>query len=80
MKLVGADSGHYEREELVEQILIAPSERIVVDVLFEDPGTPTLEHQTPERTYRLATIAVSGEAVESPLTDNFERFRTTPTW
>ena len=61
MKLVGADSGHYEREELVEQVLIAPSERIVVDVLFGEAGTRTLEHQTPERTYRLATIAVSGE-------------------
>ena len=76
MKLVGADSGHYEREELVEQILIAPSERIVVDVLFKDPGTHTLEHQTPERTYPLATIAVSGEPAEPPLTDDFERFRT----
>jgi FtsP/CotA-like multicopper oxidase with cupredoxin domain len=76
MKLVGADSGHYEQEELVEQILIAPSERIVVDVLFKDAGTYTLEHQTPERTYALATIAVSGESAEPPLTDDFERFRT----
>ena len=66
MKLVGADSGHYEREELVEQVLIAPSERIVVDVLFGEAGTRTLEHQTPERTYRLATIAVSGETQSRP--------------
>jgi FtsP/CotA-like multicopper oxidase with cupredoxin domain len=76
MKLVGADSGHYEREELVEQVLIAPSERIVVDVLFGEAGTRTLEHQTPERTYRLATIAVSGEDAEPLLADDFERFRT----
>jgi FtsP/CotA-like multicopper oxidase with cupredoxin domain len=76
MKLVGADSGHYEREELVEQILIAPSERIVVDVLFAEAGTRTLEHQTPERAYRLATIAVSGDDAEPPLADDFERFRT----
>ena len=34
MKLVGADAGHYEREELVEEVLLAPSERVVVDVLF----------------------------------------------
>ena len=32
MKLVGADSGHYEHEEFIESTLIAPSERIVVDV------------------------------------------------
>ena len=38
MKLVGADAGHYEREELVDEVLLAPSERVVVDVLFADPG------------------------------------------
>jgi FtsP/CotA-like multicopper oxidase with cupredoxin domain len=76
MKLVGADSGHYEREELVEQVMIAPSERAVVDALFADAGTCTLEHQTPERTYRLATIAVSGESTEPSLADEFEQFRT----
>ena len=38
MKLVGADSGHYEQEELVDEVLLAPSERVVVDVLFDEPG------------------------------------------
>ena len=38
MKLVGADSGHYEHEELVDEVLLAPSERVVVDVLFAEPG------------------------------------------
>ena len=56
--------------------MIAPSERAVVDVLFDDAGTFTLEHQTPERTYPLATIAVSEEGAEPPLADDFERFRT----
>ncbi|HSC50703.1 MAG TPA: multicopper oxidase domain-containing protein, partial [Gaiellaceae bacterium] len=32
LKLVGADAGHYERAELVEEVLLAPSERAVVDV------------------------------------------------
>src|ERR671938_1623821 len=58
MKLVGADAGHYEHEELVEEVLLAPSERGVVDVLFPEPGELELEHRTPERTYRLAAIAV----------------------
>jgi FtsP/CotA-like multicopper oxidase with cupredoxin domain len=31
MKLVGGDSGRYERQELVEQVLLAPSERAVID-------------------------------------------------
>ena len=38
MKLVGGDSGHYEHEEVVEEVLLAPSERVVVDVLFADAG------------------------------------------
>ena len=58
MKLVGADSGHYEHEEFVEEVLIAPSERVVVDVLFDKPGELALEHRTPETSYRLATIQV----------------------
>src|ERR671939_408479 len=59
MKLVGAHAGHYEREELVEEVLLAPSERIVVDVLFPEAGDFGLEHRTPEHTYRLASIAVA---------------------
>jgi FtsP/CotA-like multicopper oxidase with cupredoxin domain len=75
MKLVGADSGHYEREEFVDHVLIAPSERVVIDVLFAEAGTRTLEHQTPEHTYRLATIAVDEEGAGPPLADDFQRLR-----
>ena len=38
MKLVGGDSGRYEREEFVDSVILAPSERAVVDVLFDEPG------------------------------------------
>ena len=38
MKLVGGDSGHYEHESFVEEVLLSPSERFVVDVLFEQSG------------------------------------------
>ena len=44
MKLVGGDSGRVEYEEFVEQVVIAPSERVVVDVLVESPGELALEH------------------------------------
>ena len=76
MKLVGADSGHYEHEEFVEEALLAPSERVVVDVLFEEPRELTLEHQTPDRSYRLATIAVTDEPAAPALADQFEVLRT----
>ncbi len=56
MKLVGGDSGHVEHEEFVEDVILAPSERIVVDVLFDRSGELVLEHRTPERIYPLAAI------------------------
>ena len=49
MKLVGGDSGRYEHEQFVESVVLAPSERVIVDVLFDQPGQLTLGHQTPER-------------------------------
>jgi FtsP/CotA-like multicopper oxidase with cupredoxin domain len=76
LKLVGADSGHYEHEEFLEEVLLAPSERVVVDVLFPDAGELELEHRTPERTYRLATIAVVDEPAEPSLAGEFGRLRT----
>ncbi len=76
MKLVGADAGHYEHEELIEEVLLAPSERIVVDVLFADAGELTLEHRTPDRFYRLASITVTEERAAPALADQFERLRT----
>ena len=76
MKLVGADSGHYEREEYVEEVLIAPSERVVVDVLFDQPGDLALVHRTPEREYRLAGITVGEEAAGSASAGTFDTLRT----
>jgi FtsP/CotA-like multicopper oxidase with cupredoxin domain len=76
MKLVGADEGRYEREEIVEEVLLAPSERVVVDVLFADPGELTLEHRTPGRTYPLAAIRVDDEPPETSCADAFFDVRT----
>jgi FtsP/CotA-like multicopper oxidase with cupredoxin domain len=76
MKRVGGDSGHYEREELVEGAIVAPSERVVVDVLFNEPGELTLEHRTPDRTYPLATIAVTDEQADQSPAAEFPSLRT----
>ncbi|HEU4526582.1 MAG TPA: multicopper oxidase family protein [Actinomycetota bacterium] len=65
-KLVGGDGGRYEHQRFVEDVLIAPSERAIVDVSFEDVGTIPLEHRTPERTYTLGRIVVEhGTATEA---------------
>jgi FtsP/CotA-like multicopper oxidase with cupredoxin domain len=76
MKLVGGDSGHVEREEVVDNVVLAPSERMVIDVLFNQAGDLTLEHHTPERVYRLASIHVSEHRTEPALEEQFEILRT----
>jgi FtsP/CotA-like multicopper oxidase with cupredoxin domain len=76
MKLVGGDSGHLEREIFVDDVVLAPSERVVVDVLFDQPGELGLEHRTPDRVYPLAAIRVSQESAEPSLAEQFEVLRT----
>jgi FtsP/CotA-like multicopper oxidase with cupredoxin domain len=78
MKLVGGDSGRVEHEEFIEGVVLAPSERAVVDVLVDRPGQLTLEHRTPDRTYRLATITVAGEPVASTAAGGFQVLRRAP--
>lgn len=75
MKLVGSDGGRYEHELWIDDVVIAPSERAIVDVLFDTEGDLALEHITPERTYRLAGIRVSGPAELSEASSVFGELR-----
>jgi FtsP/CotA-like multicopper oxidase with cupredoxin domain len=77
MKLVGGDSGRVEREEFIGEILLSPSERAIVDVLFDQPGEVTLENRTPDHTYELGHSTVSGEAA-SQATKSFSELRVDP--
>ena len=43
-------------------MLLAPSERAVVDVLFDTPGQVRLEHRTPDRVYDLGAFTVTDGA------------------
>lgn len=38
-KLVGADIGKFERERFVENVVLAPAQRYIVDARFDTPGT-----------------------------------------
>ncbi len=38
-KVVASDLGRFEREEVVESVVIGPAERYVVDVRYDEPGT-----------------------------------------
>src|SRR5947208_10639219 len=50
MRLVGRDNGRVEDEEFVEEVLLSPSERLMVYVFFEHTCQFSLDHRTPERT------------------------------
>jgi FtsP/CotA-like multicopper oxidase with cupredoxin domain len=81
MKLIGGDSGRYERETVVDEVLLSPSERAVVDVLFDAPGEVRLEHRTPDHVYDLGLFSVSGAATGDAVGDvavSFEVLRSDP--
>jgi FtsP/CotA-like multicopper oxidase with cupredoxin domain len=77
MKLVGGDSGRCEREAFVDDVLLAPSERAIVDVLFSTPGEARLEHRTPDRVYDLGRFLVEGTHPEGARR-TFDSLRTDP--
>jgi FtsP/CotA-like multicopper oxidase with cupredoxin domain len=78
MKLVGGDSGRYERETFVDDVLLAPSERAVVDVLFDAPGEVRLQHRTPDRVYDLGAFTVSAETDGTGAAHSYGVLRTDP--
>lgn len=75
MKLVGADGGKYEREAWSDGVILSPSERAIIEVLFANAGSYKLEHKTPERTYTLGTITVSGEKAATSFDKEFAVLR-----
>jgi FtsP/CotA-like multicopper oxidase with cupredoxin domain len=77
MKLVGGDSGRLEHERFIDDVLLAPSERAVIDVLFDAPGDARLEHRTPNHVYDLGAFEVSG-AFESAAATTFATLRSDP--
>jgi FtsP/CotA-like multicopper oxidase with cupredoxin domain len=78
MKLVGGDSGRCEREEHVEAVVIAPSERAVIEVLFDRPGRALIENRTPMGSTPLATVTVADPPARPSLAARFEELRADP--
>ena len=73
-KLIGGDSGRYERETWIDEVMLAPSERAVVDVLFDRVGEVRLEHRTPDHVYALGAFSVEEPSTECA-TRSFETLR-----
>jgi FtsP/CotA-like multicopper oxidase with cupredoxin domain len=60
MKLVGSDNGRFEKETFVNDVILSPSERAVIDVYFPTVGAYAIEHVTPLKVYALGSVNVSG--------------------
>lgn len=45
VKVIASDLSRFEREEWVESVVIAPAERYVVEVRFEEPGEVAVENR-----------------------------------
>jgi suppressor of ftsI len=65
MKAVGSDNGKYERSYMSGAELIAPGERFVYEVMFQDTGTVFLYHELPDRMMKLGRILVVEDSVET---------------
>ena len=71
LKLVGSDSGAYEKETFVDSVILAPSERAIVDVLMPKAGVYSISNKTPVGTYALGTVSVSGEQTKDSYKDEY---------
>ena len=63
IKLIGSDIGSYEKEEFIDSVVISPSERYTIEVLFDKEGEYEFKSITPESEYILGRITVSGKLV-----------------
>jgi len=76
MKLVGGDSGAYEKDQWVDAVTLGPSERAIIEVLFEKAGSYAFQNKTPDKTYEIGIIAVSEDSVASSYADSFAVLKT----
>ncbi len=85
MKVVASDLGRYEQESWVDNVVIAPAERFVIDVRFEAPGEARLVNRVRaidhiqarffEETQTLGTVRVATAAATPDHAAAFNRLR-----
>jgi len=72
MKLVGGDNGKVEQETFVDHIILAPSERDIIEVLFPKIGYFFMVNRIPQGDKSLGTITVTPGAPEKNLAADFD--------
>ena len=86
LKLVGGDVGKLEREEWVDNVVLAPAERWIVDARFEQPGTAAIVNRVQAIDHArgaffaevdtLGLVTVTDSAAAPDLGTAFARLRT----
>jgi FtsP/CotA-like multicopper oxidase with cupredoxin domain len=77
MKVIGGDVGYYEKPFFQDSVILGPSERVIIDVLFETEGEFEITNDTPISQYKIGKITVR-EGPEKP-PNSFEELNTTTT-
>lgn len=85
MKLVGADIGRFEKEMFVRSVAVAPAQRYVVEVMFEEPGEYVLSNRITGLNHMqgeffsvedtLGVVRVSDDPAAPDLSDSFRTLR-----
>lgn len=60
LKIIGSDSGFYEKDFFANSTILAPGERSILEAVFNKPGTYKIWHRNPVRSYELGQIKVTG--------------------
>lgn len=71
VKLIGNDGGFYEQESWADSVIIAPSERRVIEAYFSQSGTYELQNVNPLETYTIGTITVLSTPAETSYASSF---------
>jgi suppressor of ftsI len=85
VKIVASDVGRFEREQWVGSVVIAPAERYVVDVRFEEPGEVAISNTVQAINHfrgvffpkvdTLSLVTVTEDAADSDISSAFETLR-----
>jgi suppressor of ftsI len=76
LKLVGADGGAYEKDKWQDSVILGPSERAIVEVLFAESGIFFIQNKTPDETHILGSIHVSNDPVAVSYSKEFGELKT----
>jgi FtsP/CotA-like multicopper oxidase with cupredoxin domain len=85
LKVVASDVSRFEREQWVGSVVIAPAERYVVDVRFDEPGEVAIANTIQAINHfrgefyphvdTLSIVTVSADPAEASISDAFETLR-----